>query len=143
MAEKSGVKPGYLILLALPLVAGILWIALGERDQATQAFLNRIVQLGPTQAVGLTGRAQAISELCGFPYNASTDAMVFKASGLRKSKLAKNPELRQAYRGGYDSVDRTVTGAAQQESCLKGFADFGPEGFEIPGLLGELAEKGD
>ena len=119
-------------------MAGILWIALGERNPATDAFLSRVVELGPVKAVGLTGRAQAVSELCGYPYNSSTDEMVYKASGLRKSKLAKNPELRQAYKGGYDSVDRTVTGGAQQESCRQGFADFGPNGFEIPGLLGAV-----
>ena len=61
--------------------------------------------------------------------------MIYKASGLRRSKLAKDPDLRRVYAERYEATKRAADGRKLEDYCLEGYLAFGEDGEKIPGLL--------
>ena len=122
-------------LQAVLLAAGLLWLFAGGRDLESNTFLNKITSLEKAEVVRLTAEAQAASEVCGFSYNNVTDQMAYKAAALRRSHLAKKPELQAAYSEGYALRPNGNSPESKDQFCRSAWENFGTEGIQIPGLL--------
>ena len=122
-------------LLALPLIVAAAWLVLGERSQHSQAFLDRIDALGGAAVVRHSGMAQTLAPLCGFRINEATDKMIYKAAGLRLSKLAKDADLRAEFAKGQVAAADAFNAGDHTDVCSAAMSDYGPSGEILPSLL--------
>ena len=131
----AGSKIGFFGLLAVPLMVAAAWLVLGERSQQSQAFLERIDALGSATVVRHSGTAQALAPLCGFRINEATDKMIYKAAGLRLSKLAKDAQLRAAFASGQAAARDAFDAGPAGHVCAAALKQYGPAGEILPSLL--------
>lgn len=114
---------------------GVLWLALGERDPQTVAFVEYVAGLPKEQVIQYTAEAQAYSKLCRLEVNNSTDQIVYKAAGIRRSKLAKDAGIHATFAKAHEAALARGNTVSRQTLCDKAVELFGEQGSALPGLL--------
>lgn len=122
--------------LTLLMAGGISWLALGERDPQVLQFVEYVSSLPKEQVIKYTAEAHAYAGLCGWKVNRDTDQIVYKAAGIRRSKLAKDATIHAQFETAYDALTHRGENAPSKESfCDQGLTDYGSNGVALKGML--------
>lgn len=121
---------------ALLMVGSILWLALGQRDPQTVKFVEYVASLPKEQVIRYTAQAHAFSTLCNLEFNSLTDQVVYKAAGIRRSKLAKDPTIHAVFADAHKSALALADTQPRKTLCNNAVNLFGEQGSALPGMLG-------